>query len=262
MATAITLQDIIDAIDAEPEMLDALRARLLTRELIELPEKFAAFQTSMLEFQNESLKFQASMLEFQNESLKFQASMLKFQNESLKFQEETRRNHAENLKFQEETRSQFAEIRGQLVDLGTQVGRLNGWVSSRTGLEEVPFITDGMGYRYRRLLERVELMDMVHDSDTTGIRPGDLDSFKRADAIAETTDRDGRTRYVAIEISFTAQKRDTARAVRNAEFLARFTGVPASAAVAGVQMSDEIRDEVGGGGVFWHELPMSVLQPE
>ena len=241
MATAITLQDIIDAIDAEPEMLDALRARLLTRELIELPEKFAAFQTSMLEFQNESLKFQASMLKFQNESLKFQASMLK---------------------FQEETRSQFAEIRGQLVDLGTQVGRLNGWVASRTGLEEAPFITDGMGYRYRRLLERVELMDMVHDSDTTGIRPGDLDSFKRADAVAETTDREGRKRYVAIEISFTAQKRDTARAIRNAEFLARFTGVPASAAVAGVQMSDDIRDEVDGGGVFWHELPMSVLQPE
>ena len=248
MATAITLQDIIDAIDAEPEMLDALRARLLTRELIELPEKFAAFQTSMLEFQNESLKFQASML--------------KFQNESLKFQEETRRNHAENLKFQEETRSQFAEIRGQLVDLGTQVGRLNGWVASRTGLEEVPFITDCMGYDYVRLLKRVELIKMVRNSDTTGIRPGDLDSFKRADAIAETTDRDGRARYVAIEISFTAQKRDTARAIRNAEFLARFTGVPASAAVAGVQMADEIRDEVDGGGVFWHELPMSVLQPE
>ena len=213
MATAITLQDIMDAIDAEPEMLEALRARLLTRELIELPEKFAAFQTSMLE-------------------------------------------------FQKETRSQFSEIRGQLVDLGTQVGRLNGWVASRTGLEEAPFITDCMGYDYVRLLKRVELIKMVRDSDTTGIRPGDLDSFKRADAIAETTDRDGRARYVAIEISFTAQKRDTARAVRNAEFLARFTGVPASAAVAGVHMSDDIRDEVDGGGVFWHELPMSVLQPE
>ena len=220
MATAITLQDIMDAIDAEPEMLEALRARLLTRELIELPEKFAAFQTSMLE-------------------------------------------------FQKETRSQFAEIRGQLADLGTQVvslgtqvGRLNGWVASRTGLEEAPFITDCMGYDYVRLLRRVDLIKMVRNSDTTGIRPGDLDSFKRADAIAETTDRDGRARYVAIEISFTAQKRDTARAIRNAEFLARFTGVPASAAVAGVQMSDEIRDEVEGGGVFWHELPMSVLQPE
>ena len=220
MTTAITLQDIMDAIDSEPEMLEALRARLLTRELIELPEKFAAFQASMLE-------------------------------------------------FQKETRSQFSEIRGQLADLGTrnmaletQVGRLNGWVASRTGLEEAPFITRGMGYRYRRLLKRVELMDMVDDSDTTGIAPNDLDSFIRADAVVETTDGDGRARYVAIEISFTAQKRDTARAVRNAEFLARFTGVPASAAVAGVQMSDEIRDEVDGGGVFWHELPMSVLQPE
>ena len=143
-----------------------------------------------------------------------------------------------------------------------EFGNLNGWMALKIGLEKIPLIAYGMGYRYRRLLEQVELVDMTYDSDTTGIRPGDLDSFTNADAVAETTDGEGRKRYVAIEISFTAQKRDTARAVRNAEFLARFTGVPASAAVAGVHMSDDIRDEVDGGGVFWHELPMSVLQPE
>ena len=119
-----------------------------------------------------------------------------------------------------------------------------------------------MGYRYRRTLERVDLFDMTYDCDTTGIRPGDLDSFLHADAVAEVTDGEGQTRYVAIEISYTARKRDTARAIRNAEFLARFTGCPASAAVAGIQMADEIRDEVANGDVFWHELPLSVMQPE
>ena len=103
---------------------------------------------------------------------------------------------------------------------------------------------------------------MTYDSDTTGIRQGDLDSFTRADAVAETTDGEGRKRYVAIEISFKSRKRDVDRAVRNAEFLARFTGVPASAAVAGFEMSDEIRDAVDAGVVFWYKLVVKVLQPE
>ena len=146
--------------------------------------------------------------------------------------------------------------------LEAEFDKLNGWMALKIGLEAIPLITRGTGYRYRRLLERVELMDMVDDSDTTCIAPNDLDSFMRADAVAETTDGDGRKRYVAIEISFTSRKRDVDRAVRNAEYLARFTGVPASAAVAGVEMSDEIRAAVDAGDVFWHELVVKVLQPE
>ena len=255
MATAITIQDIIDAIEAEPEMLDALRARLLTRELLELPEKFAKFQAS-------TLAFQASTAAFQNSTLAFQNSMTEFKDATQAF-------IASMLEFKDVTEKRFdgMDLRLDGMDrrfshLTVQVNRLNGWVASRTGVEEVPFIARGMGYRYRRTLERVELFDMTYDCDTTGIRPGDLDSCLHADAVAEATDGEGRTRYVAIEISYTARKRDTARAIRNAEFLTRFTGVPASAAVAGIQMADEIRDEVANGDVFWHELPISVLQPE
>ena len=146
--------------------------------------------------------------------------------------------------------------------LQAEFDKLNGWMALKIGLEKIPLIAYGMGYRYRRRLEQVELVDMTYDSDTTGIRQGDLDSFTCADAVAETTDGDGRKRYVAIEISFKSRKRDVDRAVRNAEFLARFTGVPASAAVAGFEMSDEIRDAVDAGDVFWHELVVKVLQPE
>ena len=269
MATAITLQDIMDAIDAEPEMLDALRARLLTRELIELPEKFAKFQNSTLEFQNFMMEFRNSILESQALTAKFQNSMLEFQKSTRAFQDATekrldgmdRRFDGMDRRFDGMDR-RFDGMDRRFAHLTVQVNRLNGLVASLTGVAEVGVITSRMGYRYRRTLERVELFDMTYDCDTTGIRPGDLDSFTRADAVAEATDGEGRTRYVAIEISYTARKRDTARAVRNAEFLARFTGFPASAAVTGIQMADEIRDEVDAGDVFWHELPMSVMQPE
>ncbi len=207
MTTAtITMQDIMDAIDSEPEMLEALRARLLSRELLELPEKFAEFQKSTLEFQAYANR-------------------------------------------------QFRELR-------TDVGALKGWMASENGLKEIPVIAYDMGCEYSRLVERAELIRMARRSDTSGISRGDLDSFIRADAVAEMTDEEGRTRYLAIEFSFTAQKRDVERAVRNAEFLTRFTDAPASAAVAGMRMADEIQDAVANGDVFWHELPASIMQAE
>ena len=41
--TIHTIEDLIRILDDHPEWTDALRARLLTRELIELPEKFTQF---------------------------------------------------------------------------------------------------------------------------------------------------------------------------------------------------------------------------
>ena len=254
-AVAITIQDIIDAIDSEPEMLEALRARLLSRELLELPERFAEFQSATLVFQAKTLEFQSFMLDFRKSTLEFQDSMLEFKANTLEFQANTLEFQKSMLEFQASANRQFTELR-------TDVGILKGWMASENGLKEVPIIARLMGYRSKRLLERLDLFDMADGADTSGISRGDLDSFIRADAVAEMTDGEGRTQYLAIEFSFTAQKRDVERAVRNADYITRFTGDPASAAVAGMRMADEIRDAVDSGDVFWHELPATIMQVE
>ena len=43
MTTINTIEDLIRLLDENPQWTEALRARLLTRDLIELPEKFAQF---------------------------------------------------------------------------------------------------------------------------------------------------------------------------------------------------------------------------
>ena len=43
MTTINTIEDLIRLLDENPEWLEALRARLLTRELIDLPQNFAKF---------------------------------------------------------------------------------------------------------------------------------------------------------------------------------------------------------------------------
>ena len=145
--------------------------------------------------------------------------------------------------------------------LKADLGALNGFMALDVGLKEIPIIAYDMGYMYERLLERMEIINMSRDADTSGIAEDVLYSFMHADAVAETTDDDGRTRYLAVEISFTSHKRDVERAVRNAEFITRFTGVPASSSAASFQMSGEIQDDVDAGNIFWHELTLDFFSP-
>ena len=50
MTTVNTVEDIIEALDANPILLEALRARLLTRELLELPRVVAQLAAAQNEF--------------------------------------------------------------------------------------------------------------------------------------------------------------------------------------------------------------------
>jgi hypothetical protein len=78
----------------------------------------------------------------------------------------------------------------------------------------------------------------------------------------EATDQDKKACYIAVEISFTANGRDTTRAIRNAEFLKRFTGKPAYAAVAGLYRDDRIQGIIESEEVFWYQLGPEDLEVE
>ena len=72
------------------------------------------------------------------------------------------------------------------------------------------------------------------------------------------TDAAGEEWYLAVEVSYTANGRDTARAGRNALFLTRFTGRRAYAVVAGLRFDECIRPE--SGEVSWFQLDPEVLE--
>ena len=110
------------------------------------------------------------------------------------------------------------------------------------------------------ILDRRELGAMVRSSDTRGISKGDLDSFRLAGMVLRATDPDGGHCYVAVEISDTANGRNTRRAIRNAEYLTRFTGRHALALVAGRRFDDRIDEAVKSGAVAWYELSAQALE--
>ena len=213
MTTINTIEDLIHILDEHPHWLEALRARLLTRELIELPEKFAAF------------------VETTNKRL------------------DTLESDVKGLK---------AAVKGLRDDMGI----LKGAHARNVAIEDAAAIARGLGLRRTRTLSRDEVWDLTEAADTSAIAANDLRSFRRADLMMEATDQAGEPCYIAVEISFTANGRDTTRAVRNAEFLTRFTGRPAYAVIAGLRQDNRIQPTIDSGAVFWHQLDPTDLEAE
>ena len=114
-----------------------------------------------------------------------------------------------------------------------------------------------MGPDFVRTLSATDLSEMAGNT-----LPRDVGrSFRNADLVIEATDGTG-TRYIAMEISFTADRRDCDRAIRNAGLITRFTGKPAQAAVASVRNDREAADAVESGAVYWHPLEDRTPSPE
>ena len=228
MTTTIhTIEDLIRIIDDHPEWADALRARLLTRELIELPERFNQFVSEMNSFVAEMNSFVAEM-------------------------------H----RFVEATNRRFDALENRVTSIQDDVGILKGAHARSAALRETPFIASEMGFRWVKDLTEFDLWELINSADTSGIPTNELRSFRRADLIIEATDQDDNPCYIAVEISFTANGRDTSRALRNAEFLTRFTGKQAFSAVVGLRRDDRIQGLVESGEVFWYQLDPEVLEAE
>ena len=164
-----------------------------------------------------------------------------------RFVEEQRQFNDRVERFMERTDHRFARLEND-------ISNMRGEYARNTALVEAPDIAEHMGFQMMRVLGRDDLRELLRTSDTSDIATSELQSFRRADLVIESADADGNIHYIAVEASNTADERDTRRAIRNAEFLARFTGQPVHPAIASVRNDHRIRDIIDSGQVYWHAL--------
>ena len=228
MSTAISdIRDLFRILDEDPQYLAQLRRRVLGEALLNLPDRFDSFV---------------------EEQGKFNARIERFVDEQRRFNDEQRRFNDEQRRFNDEVRQDLGRFRG--THARDETVRRSLLIALRMGLQRERVLTDD------------DLMTMVQVADTRDVPPSTVESFINADLVMETTDDAGQTVYVAMEISFTANRRDTRRAIRNAELLTRFTGQPARAAVGSVRNDPEIASVIDNGQVYWHEIRDQDLEPE
>ena len=220
-----SLQDLIRALDEHPEWVDELRARLLPREVLELPRILANFIAAT------DKRFEAI---------------------------ETRLDHLE--RGQARMQDDIALLKGGQARIREDMGLLKGGHARNVAERQAVLIVEDLGLEYVRTLNFEDITNMVRTHDTSGLGASDLRSFRLADLILEAKEQAGTTCYVAVEISFTVNGRDTRRALRNAEYLSRFTGRQAYAVVAGVHVDERIREHIAAGEVTWYRLDRNSLE--
>ncbi len=240
MATAMTIntmQDLARVLDEHPEWVDALRVRLLTRELLDLPQKLADFVTAANK-RFEAIETRLDRMEDDLTELK--GGQARMQGGQARMQDDLsllKRGHAR---------------------MQDDLSVLKGGHARNAAERQAGLIAEDLGLEYVRTLTFDDIRNLVRSHDTTDIPVNDLRSFRLADLVVEAA-QEGDACYVAVEISFTANGRDTKRALRNAGFLTRFTGRRAYAVVASVQVDDRIRDILDDGDVSWHRLDRKTL---
>ena len=252
MTTINNIEDLVELLDKNPRWLDAVRARVLTRELIELPQTLARFAAGTNEhFAEVDQRFDKVDQRFD----KVEGEMNeRFDKVDQRFDKVDQR--------LDKVDQRFDKVESDISGLRDDIAPLKGAHVRSAAVREAGLIAEDMGFALVRTLTSEQIRTLSQSVSTADIPAGDLRSFRRADLIMEVTDGEGDTCYVAVEISFTANGRDTTRAVRNAGFLSKFTGKRSLAAVAGLRRDDRIDEIIESGEVFWHQLDPSDLEAE
>ena len=224
MTTINTIEDLIRLLDENPEWLEAVRSRVLTRELLELPRILAEF--------------------IESTNRQFEAVNQRF------------------IAVETEARTLRGEMERGFASIRRDLGILKGAHARTSAIRQATAITDELGLTRVRNLDYDELRDISVAADTSGITHNEIISFRMADLVMEASDQSGDTCFVAVEISYTADPRDTRRALRNANFLTRFTGHPSYAVVAGIDQDDRIKEAIESGELIWYRLHIDDLEPE
>ena len=217
------IEDLMRILDENPQWVEALRARLLTRELLELPEKFAELSQTVAELSQTVAELVATVRELADE---------------------------------------LRATNRRLDRLQDDVGWLKGRIIYDIVRGDAALIADEMGFVLEQTLVRADLMELTRGQDVSDLSRGTLQSFHRADLMMRVADAEGGQRYIAVEASFTVNGRDSRRARRNAELMTRFTGQPAMAAVAGVRYDWDLKDQIEFEQLHWYEIPSEDLEGE
>ena len=229
MTTINNQDDFLEALRNNPQWRDAVRAQILGEDLMQLPVKFDAFVEQQTA-QNE--KFDAFVEQQTAQNEKFDA-------------------------FVEEHRTTHINMDARLDRIDARFDRMEGDFARSRTVQDARNIAYDIGLEFVRTLNSDELREMAGNT-----LPRDVGrSFRSADLVIEATDGTG-TRYIAMEISFTADRRDCDRAIRNAGIIESFTGKPAQAAAASVRNNREAAEAVESGAVYWHPLEDRTPSPE
>lgn len=229
MTTPNLIVELLAALENDPHLEEALRQRLLTRELLDLPNKVAEL-ADMMARMAETLDRRLTAVEERVDAFEAQQAAT---NERLDHMDE---------RLDRITADQRV-MRGQL-------NNLNGSDYERKVVRRAPrLVRRHLGVRNATVLMAINrpagdtiagLLD--NGVDRGVITEDDADELDRVDVILQGSSPDGEDAYVVGEISVSIDDGDIDRASARARILRTASGTTSHAAVFGTAISDNNRE--------------------
>ena len=257
MTTPDPITELLSAMDNHPQLEEALRQRLLTQELLELPQKVAGL-TDTVARMVEVFDRRLTILEGRVEDLAAQQITT---NERLD-RVEVRLDRVEERLDRVEERLDHIEARLDRVEerldrieaeqriMRGQLNNLTGTDYERLAVRRAPrLVRRHLGVRNAAVLVAINrpngdtIANLLNDCADRGIiTEDDADEIDRADIILSGSSPDGEDVYVVGEVSITIDDSDVDRARDRAGILQTASDTITHAAVIGTSISDGNRE--------------------
>ena len=229
MTTPNSITELLAAMDNDPQLEEALRQRLLTRELLELPQKLAEL---------------ADMVARMAETLDRRLTVLEERVDGLADQQNTTNERLDRMD------ERFDRIETDQRVMRGQLNNLNGSDYERRAVRRAPrLVRRHLGVRNASVLVAINrpngdtIASLLNDGTDRGVITEDeADELDRADVILLGSSLDGEDVYVVGEISITIDDNDVDRASARARVLQTASDKTTHAAVFGAAISDGNRE--------------------
>jgi vacuolar-type H+-ATPase subunit I/STV1 len=293
MTTINSLEDFLRALDANPAWREAVRARILGEELLKLPVRFNELMELQLQMNeriegmNERIEGMNERIEGMNERIeridgfvedqkrvnedqkrvnedqkRVNEDQKRVNEEQKRVNEEQKRVNEEQKQFNERADNFMTLTNARMTRIESDISTVKGGHARTRVADFTEIIAANLDLDYVRTLTPRHINDIAKGvTDPTAVNPDQRASFVNADLVIEATDSGGNTVYVAVETSWTADRRDSGRSLRNARYLANSTGNRAIAVVASVRNDHEVSELISRGEVSWHRIPDRDLEP-
>ena len=250
----------------------------LEQRIDQLEQRFDKFVKEQQQFNQEQRQFVKEQQQFNQEQRQFVKEQRQFNQEQRQFNQdilqrvETLEKRVDMLiqrfdefekRFDEFVANQEATNK-RLEQRANRVEQDSAWIKSKlTELEmhrKLTIIpaTINSDLEVVRTLTVDDLRKMLKKAHPGVAIKGDLLSFANADMVLEVIDTENNTQFFAIEVSYTADERDTYRSIRNAKYLTEFTGQPAHPVVASIRNDHNIQHLIDDGTVHWYKIEDTV----
>ena len=278
MTTPNPITELLAAMDSDPQLEDALRQRVLTREILELPQKLAEL-ADMVARMAETFDRRLAAVEEGVDNLAGQQIVTNERLDGMEAQQVVTNERLDGMEAQQVvtnerldgveaqqvvTNERLDGIDGRLDRIENdqrvmrgQINNLNGSDYERKVVRRMSrLIRRHLGVRNAAVLAAINrpngdtIASLLNDGTERGvITEDDADELDRADVILRGSSPDGEDVYVVGEISITIDDNDVDRAIARAGVLRTASDTTTHAAVFGTAISDGNRDRARSGGV-------------